>query len=534
MASNSYTDWGRGDFFSTGFADANAPTLRSPSGGSGDSSRTRCAEGRFDYQPRDSLSGRTSEVPRIAPRLQSRYELPVGSFFLRVFSPVTGWLVFGSTLVLAQDSWPQFRGAESRGIGASDQLPLVWSAETNVAWKTPIPGRGWASPIVWGNHVFVTTAVSDGEEETPRKGLYFGGERPASAHRHRWLVLDLDRTTGAIRWTSELAAAVPSSSIHVKNTHASETPVTDGKHLYALFGSVGVYCLDFHGKVIWSQPLPARKTVYGWGTAASPVLHGDRLYVVSDNQEHSSLAAYDKNTGRELWRVDRDEPTNFATPFVWRNAVRTELVISGRNKVRSYDLDGHELWTLRGMSTIAIPTPFESGGLLYLAAGYVGDTLKPNKPVYAVRPGAAGDLTLAEGETRSASIVWMQPNASSYNPSPLIYRDRFYVLWDFGFFNCRNAATGDELYPKQRLRTEGTAGFTASPWAYRDRVFCLSEDGDTYVIPAGDTYRVERVNSLGELCMATPALSGRKLFIRTFGNLYCIEDGAQPKAGSRH
>ena len=464
----------------------------------------------------------------------SRYGFRVASFILRVFNPVAVCLVFSSTLVLAQDNWPQFRGAESRGIGTSDRLPLVWGAETNVAWKTPIPGRGWSSPIIWGDHVFVTTAVSEGDEEAPKKGLYFGGERPASPHRHRWLALDLDRKTGAIRWTAELASAVPGNSIHVKNTHASETPVTDGKNLFALFGSVGVYCLDFKGKVIWSQPLPARKTVYGWGTATSPVLHGDRLYVVSDNQEHSSLAAYDKHTGREVWRVDRDEPTNFSTPFVWKNAVRTELVISGRNKVRSYDLNGHELWTLRGMSTIAIPTPFESGGLLYLAAGYVGDTLKPNKPVYAVRPGAAGDLTLAEGETRSASIAWMQPNASPYNPSPLLYRDRFYVLWDFGFFNCRNAATGDELYPKQRLRTEGTAGFTASPWAYRDRVFCLSEDGDTYVIPAGDTYRVERVNSLGELCMATPALAGRQLFIRTFGNLYCLEEGAQPKAGSRH
>jgi len=424
----------------------------------------------------------------------------------------------------AQDAWPQFRGADSRGIGTSDRLPIVWGPGTNIAWKTPIPGRGWSSPIVSGNHVFVTSAVSDGEEEAPKKGLYFGGERPASRNRHRWIATSLDRRTGLVEWTTELAAATPASSIHVKNTYASETPVTDGKHLFVLFGQIGLYCLDFKGKIRWSVPLDVRKTAHGWGTSASPVVHEDRVYVVADNEEHSTLAAYDKRTGTLIWQVDRDEPTNYATPYVWKTANRTELVISGRNRVRSYDLNGRELWTLRGMSSLAIPTPFESGGLLYLAAGYVGDNLKPNKPVYAVRPGAAGDLTLPDGVFQSASIAWMQPNASPYNPSPLVYKDRLYVLWDFGFFNCRDARSGTELYPKQRIKTDGTAGFTTSPWAYRDRVFCLSEDGDTYVIPAGDSYSVERINSLGELCMATPAIAGRQLFIRTFGNLYCIAD----------
>lgn len=436
---------------------------------------------------------------------------------------------FAALPVAAQNDWPQFRGADSRGIGSSDQLPIVWGQGTNIAWKTPIPGRGWSSPIVSGNHVFVTSAVSDGEEEAPKKGLYFGGERPASRNRHRWIATSLDRRTGLVEWTTELAAATPASSIHVKNTYASETPVTDGKHLFVLFGQVGLYCLDFKGKIVWNVPLDVRKTAHGWGTSASPVVHEDRVYVVADNEEHSTLSAYDKRTGTLIWQVDRDEPTNYATPYVWKTATRTELVISGRNRVRSYDLNGRELWTLRGMSSLAIPTPFESGGLLYLAAGYVGDNLKPNKPVYAVRPGAAGDLTLPEGVFQSASIAWMQPNASPYNPSPLVYKDRLYVLWDFGFFNCRDAKSGAELYPKQRIKTDGTAGFTTSPWAYRDRVFCLSEDGDTYVIPAGDSYSVERINSLGELCMATPAIAGRQLFIRTFGNLYCI---AESKPGT--
>lgn len=191
-----------------------------------------------------------------------------------------------------------------------------------------------------------------------------------------------------------------------------------------------------------------------------------------------------------------------------------------RNQVRGYDLEGKVLWHFKGMSTLTIPTPFEADGLLYLAAGYFGDNLTPNKPVYVVRPGAERDLALPLGATESHFICWMQPNASSYNPSPLVYDGRFYVFWDFEFLNCRDAKTGKLIYNKQRLKTDGTAGFTSSPWAYRGRVFCLSEDGDTYVVKAGDTFGLERVNSLGEMCMASPAISGDRLVIRTLSSVY--------------
>ena len=425
----------------------------------------------------------------------------------------------------AQTHWPQFRGADSRGIGTSDRLPLVWGTDTNVAWRTEIPGRGWSSPIVWGHRVFLTTAVSEGELEPPRKGLYFGGDRdqPTSA-RQRWLALCVDRDSGRTLWTTELHAAPPATPIHVKNSYASETPATDGERLYVLFGSLGLYCLDFEGGIVWSRKFEPRKMRYGWGTSASPVLHGDRVYVVNDNEEASFLAAFDKRTGNELWRVARDEPSNFATPFVWQHPQRTELVVPGRNRVRSYDLEGGLLWHLRGLSTIVIPTPFAADGLLYLCAGYVGDNLKPNKPVYAVRPGGAGDLTLPDDARESRLVAWMEPNASPYNPSALADDGRFYVLWDFGFLNCRDAKTGRELYDKQRLKTDGTAAFTASPWAYRGRVFCLSEDGDTYVVTAGDTYRLEHVNSLDAMCMATPAIAGDRLFLRTSDHLYCLQE----------
>jgi outer membrane protein assembly factor BamB len=426
----------------------------------------------------------------------------------------------------AQENWPQFRGADSRGVGKSDHLPLVWGPGTNVQWRVDVPGRGWSSPIVWGEKLFLTSALSEGDEETPKKGLYFGGERPATKNKHRWLALCLDRKTGKTLWNKELFAEVPNTSIHVKNSYASETPVTDGERLYVLFGQIGLFCLDLDGKVLWHQRFEPHKTINGWGTSISPVLHGDRVFVVSDNEEKSWVAAFDKKTGKEIWRVDRDEPTNFATPYVWKNPTRTELVVPGRKQVRSYDLDGKLLWSFKGMSTITIPTPFESDGLLYLCAGYVGDKQNPNKPVYVVKPGAKGDLTLPEGKLESEYIAWMQPNSAPYNPSALVYENRFYVLWDFGFLSCREARTGKEVYDKQRLKTDGTAGFTSSPWAYRGRVFCLSEDGDTYVVPGGDVFKLERINSLGEMCMATPAIAGDQLFIRTLGGLYAIKEAA--------
>jgi outer membrane protein assembly factor BamB len=285
-----------------------------------------------------------------------------------------------------------------------------------------------------------------------------------------------------------------------------------------------LYCLVFNGRVLWSKPLDPRETRYGWGTSISPVLHGDRLFVVRDYENRSELIAFNKHTGEEVWQVEREEPTNFATPYVWQNAARTELVVPGRNQVRSYALDGRLLWWLKGLSTITIPTPFEADGLLYLAAGYVGDRENPNKPVYAVRPGGAGDLTLPEGERSSRFIAWMEPNAAPYNPSPLAYDGGLYVLWDFGFLSNRDAKTGVETYDKQRLRTNGTAAFTASPWAYRGRVFGLSEDGDTYVVKAGDQYQLERINSLDEMCMATPAIAGDRLFIRTATGLWCLRE----------
>jgi outer membrane protein assembly factor BamB len=258
---------------------------------------------------------------------------------------------------------------------------------------------------------------------------------------------------------------------------------------------------------------------FGWGTAASAVLHGDRLYIVNDNEEHSFLMALDKYTGDVVWTIDRDEKSNWATPFVWQNAIRTEIVTVGTGGVRSYDLDGKLLWSLQGMSSITIATPFAADGLLYISSGYVMD---PMKPIYAIRPGASGDITLAEEQTSNNWIAWSDKSAAPYNPSTLVYRDRLYVLYDRGLFQCFDARTGMAAYDKQRL-PEGRA-FTSSPWACDDKIFCLSEDGETFVIKAGDQFEILHTNRLeaDDMCMATPALAGNRLLIRTSARLYCI------------
>jgi outer membrane protein assembly factor BamB len=437
--------------------------------------------------------------------------------------PLILLLLTGAT---ASDRWPQFRGPGSLGVVEDRNLPDTWSTTENVAWKADIPGTGWSSPIVWDNNIFVTTVISAVEGEKPKKGLYFGGERKASNDTHRWVVYCVDWNTGRVRWEREVYKGVPPGPRHLKNTYASETPVTDGERLYAYFGNVGLFCFDMNGKMLWEKrwkPVPTR---YGWGTAASPVLYKDRLYILNDNDEQSFIVALNKKTGEEIWQAKRDEGTNWATPYIWENEARTEIITAGTRRVRSYDFNGKLLWELSGMSSIAIPTPFSRYGLLYVTSGYVGDQ---HRPVYAIRAGASGDISLKEGETSNKHIAWYQPQGGPYNPSPLVYGDYYYTLLDRGFFTCHDAKTGKEVYAKVRI-DPGVNAFTSSPWAYNGKIFCLSEDGDTFVIQAGSEFKLMGKNSLDEMCMATPAIARGSLIIRTASKLYRITKGAKPKA----
>ena len=414
------------------------------------------------------------------------------------------------------NEWPQFRGKQAGVADDDPALPDTWSRTENVVWQAEIPGTGWSSPIVWGDHIFLTSVVSEDGAEKPQPGLYSGGERPASTAPHRWVVYDIDFKTGKVRWSREVRKAAPVGSKHVKNTYATETPITDGSRVYVYFGGVGLFAFTMDGEPLWNTEIPTFATRSGWGSAASPVLMKDRLVVVNDNDTQSFIAAFDTKTGKQVWRTDRAEGTNWATPVVWEHERGTEIVTIGTKAVRSYDANGKELWQLTGMSTITAPTPFVKNGLLYMSSGMPGDG---RRPTFAIRPGASGDISLQEGETSNEHIAWFQPLTGSYTTSALAYGDYYYTLLDRGFLTCHDAKTGKQIYGRQRL-TAG--GFTSSPWAYNGKIFALSEEGDTYVIQAGPEFKVLGKNSLDEMALSTPAVARGSLVIRTLSKLYRI------------
>jgi outer membrane protein assembly factor BamB len=438
---------------------------------------------------------------------------------------IGGLILLTLTGLSATDQWPKFRGPNA-GVAADDPaLPDTWSETENVAWKTDIPGLGWSSPIVWDDHIIVTSAISSGKEAGPVKGLYDEHDHIKASAPQRWVAYDVDFKTGRIRWQTELRSQFPPLLRHIKNSYASETPVTDGERVYVYFGAIGlVAALDMNnGKTLWTKEVGAFNTQVDLGPAASPVLYKDRLYVINDNMTQSFLVALDKRTGREIWKVNREERGNWSTPVVWENALRTEVVTTGTVKVRSYDLDGKLLWELKGMSTLTIPSPFVNHGMVYISSGYPGGALRP---VYAVRPGASGDISLKEGEMSNEFVVWHQPLLGTYNTSALVYGDYYYTLLDRGFLLCHDAKTGKQIYGRQRISMD-SSGFTSSPWAYNGRIFVLSEDGDTFVIQAGPQFKLLGKNSLGEIPLATPAVLRGSLIIRTASKLYRIGKGPQ-------
>ena len=434
-------------------------------------------------------------------------------------------VVTASGMVSAADQWPQFRGP-SAGVVADDPgLPDTWSETQNVVWKVDVPGLGWSSPIVWDDHVFLTSAISAGKEPPPVPGLYDEHDHVKAAAPQRWVVYDFDFKTGKLRWEREMHQGAPPLLRHIKNSYASETPVTDGERLYVYFGNIGlVAALDFKGNVVWSKNVGAYNTQVELGTGASPVLYKDRLFIVNDNTTQSFLMAFDSKTGKELWRVNREERGNWSTPVIWENELRTEIVTTGTIKNRSYDLNGKLLWELSGMSTLTIPSPFIKHGMVFISSGYPGGALRP---VYAIRHGAHGDISLKPDQTSNDYIVWHQPLLGTYNTSALVYGDIYYTLLDRGFLLAHDARTGKQLYGRQRISVD-SSGFTTSPWAYNGKIFLMSEDGDTFVVQAGPEYKLLGKNSLNEMPLATPAVVRGSLLVRTYSKLYRIAKEVRP------
>lgn len=437
--------------------------------------------------------------------------------------------VLGTASAAAAQHWPRFRGL-SNGVVADDPaLPDRWSATENVVWRVDIPGRGWSSPVIWGDHAFVVTAVNTAKPvDTLRPvteyiarstgGTMTGNDINNDQSEYRWILYDVDTNTGKIRWERTLHTGSPNQPVHQKNSLASETPVTDGEHVYVYLGYAGLFAVDFSGREVWSKPMEVQPVRMGWGSSASPALHDGRLYVVNDNEKQSYLAAFDAKTGKELWRVARPEASNWSTPFVWQNKQRTEIITTGSKGVRSYDTGGKLLWELTGMTSIHAATPLAVGEQLFISSGYPADSYKP---VYAIRPGANGNITPPSEQRSNDYIVWSDPALAGSYPSGLVVGDTYYSLLDRGFLLASDAKTGQSVYGRQRISADGGM-FSASPWSYNGKIFALNEDGTTYVIQAGREFKLVGKNSLDEFTLATPAIAGGSLYIRTAGKLYRI------------
>jgi outer membrane protein assembly factor BamB len=456
----------------------------------------------------------------------------------------------------AEENWPQFRGAGGSAVASKGSPPIRWSREENVAWVREIPGRGWSSPVVWGKTLFLTSAVSTGETfKEPSKGI-FGNDYAAELSAQglsdeevlarvvsrdielsketesvRYTVFAFDAETGTLLWERVAYEGKPFGGRHRKNTYASETPATDGERLYVYFGNVGLFAYSFEGELEWEHRFAPQPIYLDFGTAASPAIDSERVYVQSDNQESSFLAAVDKRTGKELWRVARgvgDESmirSGWSTPFLWATPQRSEIVAVGHGLAIGYGLDGKELWRLSGLSGQATPTPVAGDGRLYVGTRSQGES---NRPIFAIRPGATGDITLAEGSQSNDFVAWLNPLASAYTSSPLLYGGRIYSVNDNGILTVLDARTGERLY---RARVGG-GGFTfsSSPWAYGGHVFFLSEDGETFVARDGAAYEEVGRNPLDEMTLASPAIASDSLYIRTQTRLYRLSEKATPRS----
>ena len=442
-------------------------------------------------------------------------------------------------------TWPGFRGHEMSGIAPNARIPEQWDTTRNVKWAAPIAGNGWSSPIVWGDTVYVTSAVGTKPFKQPSTGLYGNdyiaelqaqgvtgaellkkvqerdNEMPGEAAELRYMLYALDARTGKVKWEREAIKAVPGGGRHRKNTFASETPFTDGERIYASFGqNVGLFVFSMDGKPLWKKQWPPQPIYLDFGTASSPVVHDGRVYLLHDSEQQSCIIALDAKTGDEVWRTERPNTgmpkSSWMTPFVWKNAQRTEIVTTGHSMVISYGLDGKELWRITGMS-MPTASPVSADGLLYVGTGSQGDA---NRPFMAVKPGASGDISLTPGTTSNEYVVWMQPRVAGYTPSAIVHAGKAYLVHDTGILTVLDAKTGKQIY-KVRVGGGGHT-FSASPVATASRLYFLTEEGVTFVLDSGDIYREVARNDLGEMSLASPAIAGNAVYIRTQTKLYKI------------
>jgi len=421
--------------------------------------------------------------------------------------------------------WPQFRGPSASGVGDGTKPPVKWDATkgTNIVWSVEIPGLADSSPIVWGDQVFVTTAISSDPKQTFRTGLYGDTDPVNDNSPHQWKVLAIDKKTGKILWEQTAHEGVPKTKRHPKSSQASPSPVTDGKVVVAYFGSEGLYAYSVGGKLLWKKDLGLQNAGWffdpdsEWGAASSPVIYKNMVILQCDRQKDSFVAAYDLKDGKELWRTARAEIPSWGTPTIVSGKDHTEVATNAPRAIRGYDADtGKQLWTLGPNSEVVCTTPVFSQGLIFVTAGY-----PPVQPIYAIRIGSSGDLTLKDGKESSDAIAWSKQRGGVYLPSPLVYGEHLYTVSNNGILTAYEAKTGVRVY-QQRVGEGGS--FVASPVSAAGKLYITSEDGDVFVVKAGATYELLSKNPMGEPILATPALAGDVLIIRGARHLFAVAE----------
>lgn len=426
---------------------------------------------------------------------------------------------------LRPDDWPQFRGPAASGVAKGKAPPVSWDlAESrNIAWKTEIPGLGFASPIICRDQVIIVTAVGEDEDPSLRTGLYGDIASVKDEGPQSWQVYSLSLTSGKVLWKRVLHYGPPRFKRHTKSSHANATPSTDGKHLIVSLASEGLYCLDLRGNLLWELDLGELDSGYfrardaEWGFASSPIIYGDSTIILADIQKDSFLASFDVRTGREEWRVAREDVPTWGTPAIVAGSGSTELVVNGYEHSNGYDpKTGRELWSLSGGGDIPVPTPILGHGLVYLSSAHGKD-----RPLRAIRPGARGDISLQDGEESSEALVWNLPKDGVYLQTPIIYGPNLYACRGNGILSCYNAKTGERLY---RERLGGGRGFTSSPVAADGQLYFTSEEGEVFVVRAGDEFELLATNLMKETCLATPAISKGIFVLRTKNHVYGIQE----------
>src|SRR5262245_42855318 len=428
-------------------------------------------------------------------------------------------------------NWPSFRGPDGTGVADGQQPPVTWDIKEgkNVRWKTAIPGLGHSCPVVWGNRVFVTTAASAAPDPKIRVGNYGDVASVDDKSKHTWQVLCLDRDSGAILWTQTAYEGVPKIKRHLKGSQANCTPATDGTHVVACFGSEGLYCYDFTGKLLWKRNLStldssfAIDQEYEWGFGNSPLIHEGLVILQCDLSRDSFIAAFSVETGEKVWSTPRDEIPSWSSPVIWRNSQGVELVTNAAQYARGYDpKTGAELWRLAKKSEVTVPTPVCGKDLLFITSGN-----RPVQPIFAIRPGASGDISLKDEQESNAHIAWSKMRGGPYMPTPILYGLHFYTCSNSGVLACYEAATGKEVY-KQRI--SGGDSYTASPVAADGRLYFASEQGQVRVVKAGPAFQLLAVNKVDDYVMATPAISNGALFVRSQHFLMALGKKADGKA----